>query len=243
MIKWIKNKIAEKMYQGLKTNFLHIDEYGSWRRRIQVEASSRCNLACPGCSRTQELGMYTPSDLSMDNFKLLVRDENNLHALTYSMSLGDPIYAGTLFEQLEHIKTLKTRPVLFFSTNGSGRSTKWWEKFATYLNPINPMNSAFPGDVVEFAVDGLEDTNPIYRVNAKWNSIQNGMKTLRENYTGKLVWRYIVFEHNYHQVVEAQQIAKDLGMNQFHAILGDNRTPEHMLLKSKPWEDVLNDLS
>ena len=132
---------------------------------------------------------------------------------------------------------------MFFSTNGSGRPTKWWETFATYLNPVNPMNSAFPGDVVEFAVDGLEDTNPIYRVNAKWNSIQNGIKTLRENYTGQLVWRYIVFEHNYHQVVEAQQIARDLGLDQFHAILGDDRTPEHMLLKSKTWEDVLNDLS
>lgn len=231
------------MYQGLNTNFSHIDEYGPWRRRIQVEASSRCNLSCPGCSRTQEIGMYTPSDLSIDNFKLLVRDENNLHALTYSMSLGDPIYAGTLFEQLEHINTLKTRPVLFFSTNGSGRNIKWWERFAKYLNPINPMNAAFPGDVVEFAVDGLEDTNPIYRVNAKWNSIMTGIKTVRENWNGSLWWRYVVFEHNYHQVGKAKQLAEELGFDKFQPMVGDRRTPEHMLLKSATWQEILNDIS
>ena len=231
------------MYQGLNTNFLHIDEYGPWRRRVNLEASTRCNLLCPGCNRTQTRGQFAITDLNIENFKLLVRPENNLQGLTYNMTLSDPIYSGTLFEQLEHINTLKTRPVLFFSTNGSGRNISWWEKFAKYLNPINPMNAAFPGDVVEFAIDGLEDTNAIYRVNSKWNSVQNGIKTLRENYTGQIVWRYIVFEHNYHQVAEAQQIAKDLGLDQFHAILGDDRTPEHMLLKSKPWEDVLNDLS
>jgi len=231
------------MYQGLNTNFSHIDHYGSWRRRIQVEATSRCNLACPGCSRTQEIGMYTPTDLNMDNFKLLVREENNIHCLTYSLAMGDPIYSGTLFEQLKHINTLENRPVLFFSTNGSGRSNSWWEQFANYLNPTNPMNENFPGDTIEFAVDGLEDTNSIYRVHARWDTIINGIKTVRENYTGKLVWRYNVFEHNYHQVAEAQQLAKDLGLNEFNCILGDDRTPEHMLLKSKPWEDVLNDLS
>mgnify|MGYP000153158060 CR=1 FL=1 len=231
------------MYEGLNTNFSHIDHYGSWRRRIQVEATSRCNLACPGCSRTQEIGMYTPTDLNMDNFKLLVREENNIHCLTYSLAMGDPIYAGTLFQQLQHISTLKNRPKLWFSTNGSGRSTEWWKEFTTYLSPVNAQFPTFTGDHIEFAVDGLEDTNSIYRVHARWDTIINGIKTVRENYTGKLVWRYNVFEHNYHQVAEAQQLAKDLGLNEFNCILGDDRTPEHMLLKSRTWKEILNDLS
>jgi|TARA_B110000438_G_C15797776_1_gene643638 MoaA/NifB/PqqE/SkfB family radical SAM enzyme len=230
-------------YEGLNTNFAYIDDYGPWRRRINLEASTRCNLLCPGCNRTQQQDLFTPSDLSIEDFKLLVRPENNLHALTYNMALGDPIYSGTLFEQLKHINTLENRPVLFFSTNGSGRSNSWWEQFANYLNPTNPMNENFPGDTIEFAVDGLKDTNHIYRINSKWDSIINGMKTLREKYTGKLAWRYLVFEHNYHQVAEAQKLATDIGLDEFHCILGDDRTPKEMILSSKTWEQVLHDLS
>lgn len=221
-------------YQGLNTNFSHVDSWGDWRRRVNIEASTRCNLLCPGCNRTQTRGDFAITDLSMENFKLLVRPENNLQGLTYNMALGDPIYSGTLFEQLEYLSTLEHRPQLHFSTNGSGRNAQWWKQFAKYLRDI---------DMVEFAVDGLEDTNHIYRVNAKWDSIINGMRTLKEHFSGKIFWRYLVFEHNYHQVAEAKQSATDLGLDGFHAILGDDRTPTEMILTSITWKEVLNDLS
>ena len=42
---------------------------------------------------------------------------------------------------------------------------------------------------------------------------------------------------------KSQKLAKELGFNRFRAIVGDKRTPKHMILKSKTWEEVEVDLS
>ena len=70
-----------------------------------------------------------------------------------------------------------------------------------------------------------------------------GITTLRNYFPGVISWRYIIFEHNYDQVVKANKLAIELGFNQFKPMVGDMRTPEHMRLKSKTWEEILNDLS
>jgi len=228
-------------YTGLNQSFLM--DY----RRINLEASTRCNLLCPGCERTMEIQHQFPhfwpegndglaggiGDLDIEIFKLLVRPENKINCITYNMALSDPIYSGTLFEQLRHLNTLDKRPMMIMSTNGSGRNEKWWKEFASLLMPT---------DIIEFAIDGLEDTNHVYRVNAKWHTIMKGVNTLRNNFTGKIGWRYLVFEHNYSQVAEANRLSTELGLNWFKLMIGDSRTPIHMQLKSKTWEQVFNDL-
>ena len=220
-------------YTGLNQTFLM-----DWKR-VNLEASTRCNLLCPGCARTQEMALGNGLaggivDMDIEIFKLLVRPENKLDAITYNMALSDPIYSGTLFEQLRYLKTLDKRPIINMSTNGSGRSEKWWKEFASLLSP---------NDVIEFAIDGLEDTNHIYRVNSKWDTIIMAITTLRNNFSGMINWRYIIFEHNYSQVAEANRLAIQLGFNQFKPMIGDMRTPHHMKLKSRTWEEILYDLS
>ena len=51
-------------------------------------------------------------------------------------------------------------------------------------------------------------------------------------------WRYVIFEHNVHQVVEAKKFAKQLGFSSFRPVVGDSRTPLHLRLKSKTWEEI-----
>lgn len=224
------------MYSGLNQNFIH------HRRRVNIEGSTRCPLLCPGCSRTRDiLGLenrtreWEIGDMDMEDFKLLVREENQLRAITYNMALSDPIYCGNLFEQLEHLNSLAHRPKVSMSTNGSGKTKQWWQQFASLLNSSK--------DRIEFAIDGLDDTNHIYRVNAKWDTIITGIQTLRENFRGPIMWRYIVFEHNYHQVAEAKKLATELGVSKFQAMLGDNRTPPSMQLKSADWNQILETIS
>jgi len=219
------------MYSGLN-NSLTLDN-----RRVQLDSSSRCNLRCPGCSRTKWLAdglVGDVRDMKMEHFKALVRHENKLDILSYNLSVSDPIFSGVFIEQLEYINTLKHRPRINISTNGSGRKEAWWLKLAKLLGPK---------DAVEFAIDGLEDTNHLYRVNSDWNSIMLGIKTLRANWPGRIGWRYVIFEHNYHQVADAKKLAEQLGMRRFRPVVGDNRTPDEMLLRSKTWEDIANDIS
>lgn len=219
------------MYSGLN-NSLTLDT-----RRVQLDSSSRCNLRCPGCSRTKwlESGLAGDvRDMKMEHFQALVRPENKLDILSYNLSVSDPIFSGVFIQQLEYINTLESRPRVNISTNGSGRKETWWIKLANLLGP---------NDAVEFAIDGLEDTNHLYRVNSDWNSIILGIKTLRANWSGRMGWRYVIFEHNYHQVAEAKKLAEQLGMRRFRPVIGDGRTPDAMLLRSKTWEDILNDIS
>lgn len=207
------------------------------KRRIVIDSSSRCNLSCPGCPRTKSMQKGTNgsiSDMPMEYFKALVRPENNIERLTYNLTLSDAIYSGVFIEQLEYINSLDSRPNINVSTNGSGRNKEWWKSFAKLLKMT---------DRIEFAIDGLEDTNHIYRVNSKWNSIVNGIKTLRENWQGEMMWRYVIFEHNYHQVLKAKKFAEELGFDKFRPVIGDTRTPTNMILRSKTWKDIQYDLS
>ena len=225
--------LSNSIYTGLNAS------YNMDFKRINMEASTRCNLLCPGCSRTQEMERGNGlaggiSDMDIEVFKLLVRPEHKLDCITYNAALSDPIYSGTLFEQLKHLNTLEKRPMITMSTNGSGRSEKWWKEFASLLSPT---------DIIEFAIDGLEDTNHIYRVNAKWHTIMRGATILRSNFAGLVNWRYIIFEHNCSQVADANRLAIQLGFNKFKPLIGDERTPLHMQLKSKTWEEILDDLS
>lgn len=214
------------------------ESWNSGRRRLNIDSSTRCNLSCPGCSRTRALAeginRWQVTDMKMSDFQALVAEHNKIGKLTYNLTLSDPIYSGAFIKQLEHLATLNYRPRIDISTNASGRNAAWWLKLAGLLGD---------NDKVEFAIDGLADTNHIYRVNSEWDSIMLGARTLRESWAGQMVWRYVIFEHNYHQVTQAKQLAESLGFDAFVAIVGDSRTPEHMQLRSATWEEINANLS
>ena len=88
-------------------------------------------------------------------------------------------------------------------TNGSGRSTTWWKDLAKTV------------DLVHFSIDGLEDTNAIYRRGTHFPTILNSIQAYIGS-GGTAVWDYIVFRHNEHQVQEARQLAGELGFQKFN---------------------------
>ena len=81
------------------------------------------------------------------------------------------------------------------------RDADWWKELAFILGGRGK---------VQFSVDGLEDTNHLYRVNVNWKKIEEAMDVFTQA-GGKGVWVYLVFEHNEHQVEEAEQMAKLFG--------------------------------
>ena len=60
----------------------------------------------------------------------------------------------------------------------------------------------------------MEDTNHLYRKNAKWNSIIDAIDVVTK-FTINTTWKYIVFKHNQHQIEEAKLISKTLGIKNF----------------------------
>jgi MoaA/NifB/PqqE/SkfB family radical SAM enzyme len=66
--------------------------------------------------------------------------------------------------------------------------------------------------VVTFSIDGLEDTNHIYRRNVTWKKVWNNLMAYVS--TGaEAHWDFLQFKHNVHQVEEARALAEKYGIN------------------------------
>jgi len=115
---------------------------------------------------------------------------------------GDPslnIHTPYILAHLKHHnKKIQTQII----SHGSAQFPQWWRELALVC------------DKVRFSIDGLEDTNHLYRQNSNWNLIINNAKAYIQK-GGYAIWDFLVFGHNEHQVEEARQLSIDLGFKEF----------------------------
>ena len=64
--------------------------------------------------------------------------------------------------------------------------------------------------IMSFSIDGLEDTNHLYRQDVEWDKIMERAKKFI-GAGGRAEWKFIIFRHNQHQVEEARSLSKELG--------------------------------
>lgn len=177
---------------------------------LEIELSTKCNAACPQCSRNY-FGAYTWPTLSRLNldFETLksrfpIEFLKSLKKIRLFGTYGDPCMHKEFLDIISWL-TEHTSAQIIISTNGGLRSTSWWKKLATILRPQ---------DKVIFCVDGLEDTNHLYRKNTKFKKIVDNIKSFNRS-GGKSLWHFIVFKHNQHQVKEAEEYSKNIGCEAF----------------------------
>lgn len=172
-------------------------------KKIEIEISSKCNAACPGCKRVDLTRKKLPFDeINLDPQILYKAFENvNLKDTEIYLCgvLGDPILHQDIIEITKYFLDKDSKVVI--STNGSLRSISFWEELGN-ISKTRKLE-------IKFAVDGLEDTNHIYRVNTEWKKIISNM-TSYSRAGGKGNWVFITFNHNKHQVEEAKSIAESL---------------------------------
>lgn len=169
---------------------------------LHLELSTRCTLACPRCMRTMRPEFFDVQDMSLDHLEKAI-SSHRFKALSLSGNFGDPIYHRQFHDAVGIMNNYEKGITL--TTNGSRRSANWWrEAVARLEDNICPR--------VRFSVDGLEDTNGIYRVNSKWDDIMDAMEIVAGS--PKIIgqWKFIVFKHNQHQIEEARSLARDIGI-------------------------------
>ena len=115
---------------------------------------------------------------------------------------GDPMIAKDTLKMYEWLRYNNPKLYLHMTTNAGGRSDDWWKNLAEIFGSYGR---------VTFSVDGLEDTNNLYRVNVDWKKVENSMDVFTQA-GGKGLWVYLIFEHNEHQVEEAERLAKLFGL-------------------------------
>ncbi len=176
-------------------------------KSINFELTSKCALKCSRCARITDRGNFKQVDLPLEIIKKRIPTSIFKKGFLADLSgnYGDPIYHADFVEILRYLKSFDID--IYIETNGSGRSKEWWEEVVSVLGPY---------DIVSFSIDGLEDTNHLYRENARWDDIMTALKVCSGRV--KTFWKYIVFKHNEHQLEEAQSLANELGVNKFKLV-------------------------
>jgi len=179
---------------------------------MHIETTTRCTLACPGCPRTQMAALskrpFPRHDLDLDLLlRFLACDSGKLvkHFLLCG-NHGDPIYYPDLLPLVEAL-----RPATFsISTNGSHVKPAFWHGLSAAMTP---------GDTIYFSIDGTRETNHLYRRNADWHSIMQGLDIMARS-PARVVWKTLVFSFNQHQLAEIKQLAEDRGAIFHHETTG-----------------------
>lgn len=171
---------------------------------LHLELTTRCILACPGCARTQWSDLLKRPvqkfDLdyhALDKF-LDCEQGQKIDGFVLCGDYGDPIYYPQLFEFLDHFRATKK---FNLHTNGSHRNQEFWHRLAGTLNQ---------NDRIIFGIDGLEDTNHIYRINSDWHSIMTAVDTMAKSST-QVTWQTIVFKYNYQHLEQIKEFATQKG--------------------------------
>jgi len=182
---------------------------------LHVEPTSKCNASCPGCPRNNYgFGVNTNLILQDLDPDIIIAEANkltNLKVIHLCGNVGDAIAykylnkaVDKVVAQNEFFRIIKENKhwTLSMATNGSLRSTKWWQELGKKCN-LNLFNS----HRIQFGIDGLEDTNHIYRQATNFNKIIDNAKAFIDA-GGVAEWQYLKFKHNQHQVDEARQLGK-----------------------------------
>lgn len=180
---------------------------------LHVEATNRCNAACPQCARNV-FGSFTnpnidSNDLSLEDFKKICTKEflQQIKYVNFNGNLGDPCAHKDLVNIINYISESNPKTMVNINTNGGMKTPAFWTDLGNALKDNI-------GSAVHFSIDGLQDTNHLYRQGVDWSHLIENVKAFLA--TGaEANWDFIAFKHNEHQIDEAKKFAKELGFAKF----------------------------
>lgn len=202
---------------------------------LQIELSNVCNALCPTCQRNtidwQVLKDMKENqvELTMENLPVVnvptVSEASNIYVepkvidniiksnlykqitrIEFVGTIDDPLASPYLSIILDMFRREKSNINFTLHTNGSLRTPGYFNELAKFF--IKPGNS------ISFSIDGLEDTNHLYRRNCQWQKIMENAKAFISA-GGRAKWQFIEFPWNKHQVDTAKQLSEQMGFQEF----------------------------
>lgn len=179
---------------------------------LHLEPTDVCQAECPLCARETdaEFDKSIKHHLTLSQIQKVFSDDQiqNLDKMYTCGVYGDPAAGRHTVDFYKYFRELNPTIALGMNTNGAIQSSSWWQELGTILNQQQ--------DFCVFSIDGLEDTNHIYRKNVNWNKLMENV-TAFISAGGRAHWDMLVYKHNQHQVDTCEQLAKDIGFKWFRA--------------------------
>jgi MoaA/NifB/PqqE/SkfB family radical SAM enzyme len=197
-------------------HYLKIEEI----QRLNIDINSACNAACPGCAR-QIGGIYRNDSYSMNQHmsletwtKLFNEIGHQIKSVVFCGNYGDAGATNHLPEMLAAAHEINPNTYFIVVSNIGLNSVEYWKRLGNCV-PKHCLQ-------VQCSIDGLEDTNHLYRRFVKWDKVMRNVRALSE--TGALmIWKYIEFEWNKHQIDQARALAQEFNFHDF--IVTPNNQP------------------
>jgi len=178
-------------------------------QHLHMEFSSLCNARCPLCPRNlygypYNRG-YEETSLTLELIQKSFSPQfiKQLGMILVNGNFGDFTANLESIDILKYFKAHNPNLTIQISTNGSARNAEFWRALGKFTNTK-----------IEFCLDGLENTHHLYRQDTDFNKIIENAKTYMAS-GGYAVWKMIKFDHNQHQIAEAQRRSIEYGFNEF----------------------------
>lgn len=134
---------------------------------------------------------------------------NQLNRINFCGNYGEPIVARDLLPIIAYFKNNSDSMRIEVNTNASARKVSWWRSLAKVMGSDESTSGVW------FGLDGLGDTNALYRRNTNWDIIMRNAQAFIDA-GGIAHWNFIVFKHNEHQIEEARRLANEMGFKHFN---------------------------
>lgn len=181
--------------------------------RLELEFNNTCNAFCGGCDRTlnDKFQSYGTRIMKLEHIKKFFPPEF-VRQLTHVFSCGGYSEPSLHPHALDIFRYFREHGVknISFSTNGGTRTPQWWAELAKVING----EYGYWGGRVTFSIDGLEDTNHLYKVGIKWERLMNNVKAFIDA-GGRARWQFLISNANEHQLDDVKALAKSLGFDAF----------------------------
>ena len=179
---------------------------------LHLEPTDVCQAACPACARETDPKFRKDQkhNLTIGHIQRHFSDRRikSLDKVFMCGNYGDPAagaYTGDIYKWFRQLNPTVT---LGMNTNGAIQNTFWWHEIGRLFNQ--------PRDYVVFSIDGLEDTNSVYRKGVNWIKLMQNAQAFIEA-GGSAHWDMLIYQHNEHQVDECEQLARNMGFRWFRA--------------------------
>lgn len=150
-------------------------------------------------------GDLAPTELSLQQVQKIFSSTfiQQLTKLFLCGNFGDPAMATDCLPILRYFRESHPSLQLGLHSNGGMRDASFWRDLAGVLS------------YCRFGIDGLKDTNHLYRQGVRWESVERNVRAFIEA-GGHAEWDFLVFRHNQHQVEEARALARSWGVARFN---------------------------
>lgn len=183
---------------------------------LVVDPTNTCQLACPGCvhsSHNEARGIFDwpNGTLSEERFDKLLRQYGPYGVGVYFCDYGEPLLNVRTPNLIR-----KAKQHLLGAKLSTSLSIKKLDADALIASGL---------DFMVISIDGA--SQPVYEKFRRNGNLELALSNIRKlveakkrlkSATPALSWNFLAFEHNVHELPQAANLAKQLGVNQFRVV-------------------------